>query len=133
MAIDYGTKITGLATFCPDEDPCPVLLQQIATSDEAQLLKQLSVIIEEQSADVLVLGLPTYEDGNPSRMTRRVKNFGNRLRKLFPDKAFYFHSELYSSEEAESRLEDGDEKYIHSTSALIILEDFLTEIKNSPE
>lgn len=132
LAIDYGTRVTGTATFCPGKDPFPLLCRNLTYQSDEQLARDLKVIIEQESVDLLVLGLPLYTDGSESDMTQRVLKFGTLLKSTFPLIEHYLQDETLTSYEAEDRMKNSpqfnfkiDRTKIDMVAASIILEDFI--------
>ncbi|MBF0312561.1 MAG: Holliday junction resolvase RuvX [Oligoflexia bacterium] len=134
LSIDYGTKRVGLATFDGEYDPCPCPYGVIAYLGDEQLVKSVVKLVEEQEIAWVVIGIPKLVDGKETSMSRRVENFGHRLKnnlsKLKVD--VFFQDETLSSFEAEDRMRNSplynfkvDKNKIDQLSAVIILEDFL--------
>lgn len=132
LALDYGTKATGLALYTPGVHPFPITLERIVM--ENNLEKNLSLIKEvadNEGVEILVIGLPKHADGKSSAMTTEVQFFAEKLqhRLVLP---LYFQDETYTTEEARRRMESSpqfnfkvDIKKIDSIAAQIILEDFI--------
>lgn len=132
MAIDFGTKVVGTAFFCPGRDPFPYIGEKILFKSEADTILQLKKIIEEESVDVLVLGVPYFTDGKESETTRLVQSFGKLLQKACPDQSFFEQDETLTTKAAEERMLNSpqfnfkiDFTKIDCVSATIILEDFI--------
>ena len=132
LAVDYGTKITGTATFCPGRDPFPLLCTSIVYKSDQQVITELSQIADDEGIDVLVLGLPLFTDGKESEMTQRVRKFGEELQTAISSIEFYLQDETLTSYEAEDRMKNSPEfnfkvdmKKIDMVAASIILEDFI--------
>ncbi len=131
LGIDYGTVYTGIATFCVGKDPYPTPFSKINYLNDEQLLKEILKIIDNESIDIVVLGLPLYLDGNSSLMTERVKKFHDLM--LSEIKIpIYLQDETLTSFEAENRMKNSPQynfkvnlEKIDSLSAAIILEDFI--------
>lgn len=135
LAIDYGTKVTGLALFTPNVDPYPLPYGKIKYLDDEQLTREILQLVSLESIEIVVLGLPLYLDGNESDMTQRVKAFGQLLRQKLPAATLlFFQDETLSSFEAQERMKNSprynfqvNPKEIDQLAAAIILEDFLKE------
>lgn len=131
LAVDYGQKFTGLATFTPGRDPFPLLHGRLAYKDDQKLINDLIKIIDEESTEIVVIGLPTFLDGKESTMTKTVRNFIELLQKQIPQKIFE-QDETLSTVEAEERMKNSPRfnfkvnyQEIDAMSASIILEDFI--------
>lgn len=132
LAIDYGTKVTGLACYCPGREPFPQTRGRVIYKDDEQLIEELNVVIEEDFFEVIVLGIPYYLDGNESEMTKRVLLFKDKLIARFSDLQIFEQDETLSSSAAQERMMNSpqfnfkvDPKRIDEVAATIILEDFM--------
>lgn len=134
LSIDYGTKVTGLAQFCPGREPYPQPRGRVIFKNDEQLIADLHEYIEEDFIEVIVLGLPLYLDGNESEMTKTVRAFSVKLIQAYPDLKIYLQDETLSSTAAKERMLSSprynfkiDLKKIDEVAATIILEDFITK------
>ncbi len=78
LAIDYGTRRTGLAI----SDPTRTIAQALGTVShrcEAELIGAISRIIAEWQVSELVVGLPLGSRGQPSQRSQAVQGFCRRL------------------------------------------------------
>ncbi|MBT3982106.1 MAG: Holliday junction resolvase RuvX [Bacteriovoracaceae bacterium] len=133
LAIDYGTKIVGLGSFCPGNTPFPMPWGKLAYKNDDTLIDQLLEIIKREYFEVVVLGIPYYTDGKESDMTKRVKKFQKKLQSKLPEGVqLYDQDESLSSYEAEERMKSGarynfkvDPNQIDALAAAIILEEFI--------
>jgi len=135
LAIDYGDKVTGLALFRCGSDPFPTIYDRILMQKE-DIFKKLHLIIIEEAIDVVLIGLPTYLDGNESMQTKKVKEFKIGLSHFLESKNilldYFYQDETLSTQTAKDRMLASPEyqfkidlQKIDALSALIILEDFL--------
>lgn len=136
LAIDYGTKVTGLAQFCPGREPFPSPFGRIVYMSDEQVINEIKIVVEDEVIDVIVLGLPTYEDGNDSEMTKKVRAFGLKLEAKLTDIELIYQDENYSTYSAKERMMSSpqynfqvDAKKLDSVAASIILEDFIRQDK----
>lgn len=130
MAIDYGKKFTGIATYKYKNDPYPLAWGRIEYKSDDQLIKDLSAIIEEDFIDIFVLGIPYFTDGTESKMTKEVKKFSERCRSALSIPV-YEVDEALTTFEAKERMKNDprynfevDLKQVDALSATIILEQF---------
>ena len=132
LAIDYGTKRTGLAICDPAETICSPMTVIVGNKE---LLTRIIDIIEAESVEAVVLGLPLNMDGTEGPQSRLVHEFAGRLKKTISIPV-YFQDERLSSFGAEEKLvaadltRAGKKKRIDAVAAAEILEAFL-EQKNS--
>jgi putative Holliday junction resolvase len=131
LSIDYGQKFTGLAYFHTGRDPYPLPLDRIQYNNDENLIKSIKQYIDDEMADVVVVGVPYFTDGTESKMTKIVKDFINKLSSSI-QQTVYEQDEALSSYEAKQRMENSprynfkiDMKQIDALAASIILEDFL--------
>lgn len=137
LAVDYGTKVTGLGIFTPGRDPYPMPHGKIIYKSDDQVIQEIKSIVDDEFAEVIVLGLPYYTDGNESEMTEKVKKFGESLKTALSGIEVFLQDETLTSYEAQERMKNSprynfkvDLKEIDALAASIILEDF---IKNEIE
>ena len=131
LAIDYGTKFTGLANIHFGQDPFVLLYGRIKYESDTKLIEDIQKIIEDEFIDFLVLGIPYMNDGSQSDMTKRILEFKNQLISLTGLEVFE-QDESLSSYAAEEKMKNDpkfnfkvDMKQIDAVAASIILEDFL--------
>lgn len=132
LAIDYGSKVVGIAKFKVDVDPFPMTLGRIIVKDNSQIIAELKNFIDEEVADVLVVGVPYLLDGKETDQSRKNISFKNLLAEHFSDLEIYTQDETLSTKEAMDRMANSpafnfkvDMTKIDMVSAVIILEDFL--------
>ena len=129
LAIDYGTKRTGIAV----SDPLRLIaggLETIATKD---LERWLAAYFAREEVSTIVLGKPSHMDGTPSDTWRFIKPLAGRLRRAWPDKEVVFYDERFTSVLAHKAMIDGGLKkkarqnkaLVDEISATIILQSFL--------
>ena len=76
LAVDYGSKRVGIAA----SDPTRLLARGIATiPNDGYLIKKLSVVIREQDAVRVVVGMPYAPDGGKGAKAVEVERFIERL------------------------------------------------------
>jgi putative holliday junction resolvase len=133
LAIDYGKKVTGLATYTPEVDPFPLLYGTIPYRSDSELADQIRSIAIDENIEIIVLGLPLLTDGQESKMTKIVRVFAQVLAShLGEDRTIYLQDETLTSYEARERMKNSpsfnfkvDENKVDSVAAAIILEDFM--------
>ncbi|MBN2592153.1 MAG: Holliday junction resolvase RuvX [Sedimentisphaerales bacterium] len=129
LAIDYGTKRTGLAICDAAEtisSPLTVLHGQKA------LLNQIAEIVKTENVDAIVLGLPLNMSGTESDQTKLALNFAERLKERL-SVPVHLQDERLSSFGAEEKLAPADftrgkrKKRIDAVAAAEILGAFLEQ------
>ncbi len=129
LAIDYGTKRTGLAVT----DPLQLIAQSLATVPTGDVFGFLKKYFDEEEVELIVVGLPLYPDGNPAQIAPLVDKFVKQLNKEFPHLPVAMQDERYSSETAKDfilksgarRKKRRDKSLVDKVSAAIILEDYM--------
>jgi len=136
LAIDYGRKFTGLASYKVDVDPYPLMHGRIAFESDLQLIHELSLIVEEEFVDIILIGIPYFTDGKASTMTKTVQDFAKLLSEHFSLPVFE-RDETLTTFEAEERMKSDprfnfkvDLRQIDALSAVIILEEFVKDFSN---
>jgi putative Holliday junction resolvase len=131
LAMDYGEKFIGLATFCVNRDPFPTPFGRIANTSQDAVIHELKKIIGDELIDVIVIGLPFLTDGKKTSTTTKVQEFINFMREQFTLQ-IYEQDETLSTFEAEFRMKNSprynfkiDLKQIDAVAASVILEDFI--------
>ena len=98
MALDYGTKRTGLATT----DPLQLIATPLDTVPTHQLLEYLDRYLETEAVECLVVGEPTHRDGTPTKLEPHIRGFLRQFQKKHPNIEIVRLDENYTSVEAEA-------------------------------
>ena len=134
LAIDYGTRRTGIAV----SDPLRIIAGALTTVDTKELEKFLKEYFEKNEVDVIVVGKPKQMNGEPSETWRFIEPLAGRLRRSYPDKEVVFFDERFTSVMAHrTMLESGigkmarrDKALVDKISATIILQSYMESNKN---
>ena len=133
LAIDFGTMITGLAMFCEGRDMSPYPYDSLKYVNDDRLISEILNIVKKSSTDAAVLGVPKLLDGTETSMSKKIRDFGEKLEDKLGSIPLYFQDESLSTFEAEERMRESprynfkvDKKQIDALAASIILEDFLS-------
>ena len=133
MAIDYGTKRTGLAVT----DPLRIIANALETVETKQLEKYLADYFSKNDVDVIVLGKPSQMNGQPSETMRYIEPLAGRLRHAYPNKQVVLYDERFTSVMAHRTiLESGigkmarrDKALVDRISATIILQSYMESLQ----
>lgn len=134
LSIDYGTKVTGLATFTPGKIPYPCPFDKIIYKNDDDLVIQILKICQSEFIEVVVIGIPKLLDGGETNMTKKIKDFSLLLESKLAKDNIELHQqdETLSTFEAKERMKNSpqynfkiDLKKIDALAASIILEDFM--------
>ena len=138
LAMDFGQKFIGVATYCVNRDPYPTPYGRIANKGNEAVLKELNSIIDNECVDLVVIGLPYLVDGKKTTSTERAQNFVNMKRDQ-NTRPVEEQDETLSTFEAESRMKSSpqynfqvDLSQIDAVSACVILEDFIRRTRATP-
>lgn len=129
LAIDYGSKRTGLAVT----DPLQIIASALETVATHELITYLKKYSEREPLEAFVVGMPKRLDNTPSENAARVEGFIKTLTKNFPDIPVHTHDERFTSSMAlQSMIHAGSKKSdrrekgnIDKVSATIILQSFM--------
>ena len=129
LAIDYGTKRTGLAVT----DPLRIIANALDTVETKQLERYLADYFAKNEVDIIVLGKPSQMNGAPSETMRYIEPLAGRLRHAYPDKRVVMYDERFTSVMAHrTMLESGigkmarrDKALVDRISATIILQSYM--------
>lgn len=129
LALDYGTKRTGIAV----SDPLRIIATALETVRTHELMPYLKKYLAENSVDIVVVGMPKQMNGTPSESFQHIKPFVERLKREFPTTEVVYHDERFTSVLAQRAiLEAGarktqrqDKALVDRVSATIILQSFL--------
>ena len=133
IAIDYGTKRTGLAVT----DPLRIIANALETVETKQLEKYLADYFSKNDVDIIVLGKPSQMNGQPSETMRYIEPLTGRLRHAYPDKQVVLYDERFTSVMAHRTiLESGigkmarrDKALVDRISATIILQSYMDSLQ----
>ena len=134
LAIDYGTKSTGLA-IC---DPSETIVSPLAVLPNGKdLAAKISEIIKTESVSAIVFGLPLNMDGSSGNQAKIVQDFAGNLVKMVTVPV-YLQDERLSTFAAQEKLLAADltrkkkRKRIDAVAAAEILQAFL-DSKRPPQ
>ena len=132
LAIDYGTKRTGIAVT----DPLGIIAQPLETVNTKELERYIAAYCAKEEVSTIVVGYPRQMSGVPSDTMRFVEPLIGRLRHAYPDKRIVAYDERFTSVLAQRTiLESGigkmarrDKSLVDKVSAAIILQDYMSSV-----
>ena len=133
LGIDHGNKRVGLAL----SDPMKIIAKPFKTltySNSADLMNALKEIIESESVERIVLGLPKGMKVKDTAQTKLVMNFADKLKSQI-DIPIQLIDERLSSVSAKKALIQQEVKTgynkgrIDETAAAIFLQQYLEQIR----
>jgi putative holliday junction resolvase len=129
VAIDYGTKRTGLAVT----DPLRIFATGLETIPSAEVLAYLKKYDEKEGIESFVIGMPRTLNNEASDNAKFVSAFIGQLSKQFPGKAIFQIDERFTSSMAldtmirggMSKKDRKNKENVDRISATIILQSYL--------
>jgi putative Holliday junction resolvase len=135
LAIDYGTRRTGLA-ICDAGETIASPLSVVEGGKE--LLTRIAQIVQAEGVEAIVLGLPLNMDDSEGPQTKLVRKFAETLKAHLPIPV-HLHDERLSSFGAEEKLAPANltkgkqKKRLDAVAAAEILEAFLEQKRSTPD
>lgn len=129
LAIDYGTKRTGIAV----SDTLQIIANGLATVTTHTLFSFLKDYIEKEDISQIIIGLPKQADNSDSENMKHVELFKQRLTKLYPNLPIVLYDERYTSVLAHRAMIDGglkkksraNKELVDKLSAVILLQSYM--------
>ena len=129
IGIDYGTKRVGIAIT----DPLQIIASPYKTFTPEEVMVFLADYAEKEEIEGFVVGMPQDLKGRDTHSTRFVKDFVEKLKQKFPQKAIHLQDERFTSSIAADTLVRGGMKKkerqikgnVDKVSAAIILQSYL--------
>ena len=129
LAIDYGTKLTGIAV----SDPLRLIAGALDTVPTKELERWLADYFAKEEVSTIVVGKPARMDGTPSDTWRFIEPLARRLQQAWPEKKVVFHDERFTSvlahrtmlESGIGRMARRDKALVDKISATIILQSYM--------
>jgi putative holliday junction resolvase len=103
LAIDYGTKRTGLAVT----DPLKIISTALGTVETPMLIEFLKNYFLKEPVDEVVIGMPKQLNNQDSATAPAVRQFVEDFKKNFPDKPIHLADERFTSALAQRAMIDG--------------------------
>ncbi len=136
LAIDYGTKRTGLAVT----DPGQIIASPLVTVPTHELMLFLESYFKKEEVDTLVVGHPRKMDHTDSESMKHIRFFVEAFKKRFKGIAVEWMDERFTSKLAMDAMVTGGMKKsdrrikgnVDKVSAAIILQSFLELRNNRP-
>jgi putative holliday junction resolvase len=129
MAIDYGTKRTGIAVT----DPQRIIATGLTTLHTSEVLAFLSAYFAKEKVDCIVVGEPKQMDNSASRVEEQITPFIKHLKKQFPGIEVERMDERFTSKMAFQTMIDAglgkkqrqNKETVDMVSATIILQSYM--------
>jgi len=129
LAIDYGTKRTGIAVT----DELQLIASGLTTVPTEKLIPFLKKYFIDENVELVIIGEPKQKDGTHSRVEEEIKKFIQKFSELFSAIKMDRMDERFTSKMAfQTMIDSGLNKkqrqnkaLIDEISATIILQDYL--------
>ncbi|MDT0554657.1 Holliday junction resolvase RuvX [Patiriisocius hiemis] len=129
IAIDYGTKRTGIAVT----DELQIIASGLTTVETPKLMSFLKDYFEKENIALVLVGEPLQKDGTPSDVEEEIQKFLKKIAKELPSYQVKRVDERYSSKRAfQTMIDSGLKKkqrrnkaLVDEIAATIILQDYL--------
>ncbi len=129
LAIDYGTKRTGIAVT----DEMQLIASGLTTVLTEKLISFLKKYFIEEKVELVVIGEPKQKDGSHSNVEEEIKKFIQKFSEEFSEMKIARMDERFTSKMAfQTMIDSGlkkkqrqNKELIDEISATIILQDYL--------
>lgn len=129
LAIDYGTRRTGLAVT----DPLQIIATALITVESKDAIKFLKEYTSKEVIESFVIGMPKTLLNEDSENAKHVRFFATQLEKEFPTIPLYYADERFTSSIAKQTMIDGgmkkkdrrEKSNVDKISATLILQSFM--------
>ena len=129
LAIDYGTKRTGIAVT----DPMQIIANGLTTVPTGELMDFLLDYMKREKVERIIIGHPKQMNNQDSESMKYIVPFVNRLKKVLPDVPLEMVDERFTSVLAHQAMLAGGLKkkdrqnkaLVDEISATIILQSYL--------
>ncbi|MFC4633406.1 Holliday junction resolvase RuvX [Dokdonia ponticola] len=129
IAIDYGTKRTGIAVT----DELQIIASGLTTVDTKTLIPFLKEYIQKEKVEAMVIGEPKRMNNEASDVEADILRFRESVLKTFPDLKIIRQDERFTSKMAfQTMIDSGigkkkrkNKALVDQISATIILQDYL--------
>lgn len=131
LAIDYGTKKTGLAVT----DPLQLIPNALETVPTINIFEFLEQYLRDNEVECFVVGEPLHPDGNPVKIHPQIVGFARKLAKLYPQIPVVMQDERGTSIQAREIIKRSgaktkkqrDKSLVDKVSASLILRNYMVE------
>ncbi len=129
LAIDYGTKRTGIAVT----DPLQIIAGPLTTVHTSELFTFLDDYLKREQVDLIVVGEPIPDPGAVSKVENEIKGFLRKFSEKYPDIKVHREDERLTTQEALQSIRMAgagkklkkDKGLTDTISAVIILQQYM--------
>lgn len=132
LAIDYGSKRTGIAVTDPEQ----IIATALETVPTHQLFSYLKTYLSKENVECILVGDPKTLKNEVSQTTQLVNQFVNKLKREIPGIPVKRMDERFTSlmaaksllESGQSRKTRRDKSILDQVSATILLQNYLSTL-----
>lgn len=129
LAIDYGTKRSGIAVT----DPMQIIANPLTTVHTSELMHFLSNYFEKENVVKVVIGEPIPDPGAVSKVEAHIRSFLKKFKEKFPEMPVDREDERFTTHIAHQSLREGGAKkktrqnkeLVDAISAAVILQSYM--------
>lgn len=133
LAIDYGTKRTGIAV----SDTLKIIANGLTTVSTHILLNYLKSYLSKEDVERIIVGLPKQMNNEYSDNMKHIRPFVKKLEELFPAIPVELFDERFTSSLAQKAILDAGLKkkdrqnkaLVDEVSATIILQGYMESLR----
>ena len=133
LALDYGTKRTGIAV----SDTLKIIANGLTTVRTHTLFDFLKSYLEKEIVETIIVGLPKQMNNEYSENMNHIRPFVKKLSSLYPDIKIDYYDERFTSVLAQKAMIDGGLKkkarqnkaLVDEISATIILQSYMESLR----
>ena len=133
LAIDYGTKRTGIAVT----DTLQIIATGLTTIHTQTLFDFLETYFKKEAVECVVIGNPKKLDNTPSESAQHVVGFTRKLKEKYPQLKIEMLDERFTSGMAQeamiaagtTKTQRRDKGTIDMISAVLLLQNYLEKKK----
>jgi len=133
LAIDYGTKRTGIAV----SDTLRIIANGLATVPTHTLLDYLKIYLEKEDVERIIVGLPKQMNNEFSENMKHIRPFVKKLQNFYPDIPVELYDERFTSVLAQKTIIEAglkkkdrqNKSLVDEVSAVIILQSYMESLR----
>lgn len=124
LALDVGEKRIGVAI---GDSGVRVAVPFVTIEVDGREVEQIAELVIKEKIDIVIIGYPRNQSGEPTAQTAFVEDFASRLTDIAPE--MIYQDESLTSVIAEQRLKEYKKPYtkadVDAQAAAIILQDYM--------
>lgn len=133
LAIDYGTKRTGLAA----SDTLKLIANGLTTVPTHTLFDYLKAYLAKEEVEKIIVGLPKQMNNEYSDNMKHIRPFVKKLQSIYPNIPIELYDERFTSTLAQKTIIDAGLKkkdrqnkaLVDEVSAVIILQGYMESLR----